>query len=86
MIKRIEAVAKFLQAARNLSKQGISKDQVMEFAKREFGEVSDLLKDRLNKFLHHRPVVLHLLKNLKVKLSKETLIRHQGPASIKKIF
>lgn len=47
MIKRIEAVAKFLQAARNLSKQGISKDQVMEFAKREFGEVSDLLKRQI---------------------------------------
>lgn len=47
MIKRIEAVAKFLQAARNLSKQGISKDQIMEFAKREFGEVSDLLKRQI---------------------------------------
>jgi len=47
MIKRVEAVAKFLQAARNLSKQGISKDQVMEFAKREFGEVSDLLKRQI---------------------------------------
>ena len=47
MIKRVEAVAKFLQAARNLSKQGISKDQVIEFAKREFGEVSDLLKRQI---------------------------------------
>ena len=47
MIKRVEAVAKFLQAAKNLSKQGISKDQVMEFAKREFGEVSDLLKRQI---------------------------------------
>ena len=47
MIKRVEAVAKFLQAARNLSKQGISKEQIMEFAKREFGEVSDLLKRQI---------------------------------------
>ena len=47
MIKRVEAVAKFLQAARNLAKQGISKDQVIEFAKREFGEVSDLLKRQI---------------------------------------
>ena len=47
MIKRIEAVAKFLQAAKNLSKQGISKEQIMEFAKREFGEVSDLLKRQI---------------------------------------
>lgn len=47
MIKRVEAIAKFLQAARNLSKQGISKDQVIEFAKREFGEVSDLLKRQI---------------------------------------
>ena len=47
MIKRVEAVAKFLQAAKNLSKQGISKEQIMEFAKREFGEVSDLLKRQI---------------------------------------
>ena len=47
MIKRVEAVAKFLQAANNLRKQGISKDQVIEFAKREFGEVSDLLKRQI---------------------------------------
>ena len=43
----IQPVLKFLQAARNLAKQGIKKEQVMEFAKREFGEVSDLLKRQI---------------------------------------
>ena len=43
----IKAVAEFLKAARSLSKQGIKKEQVMEFAKREFGEVNDLLKRQI---------------------------------------
>ena len=43
----IKAVAEFLKAARSLSKQGIKKDQVMEFAKREFGEVNDLFKRQI---------------------------------------
>ena len=43
----IQPVLKFLQAARNLAKQGMKKEQIMEFAKREFGEVSDLLKRQI---------------------------------------
>jgi len=43
----IGPVLKFLQAARNLAKQGMKKEQVMEFAKREFGEVNDLLKRQI---------------------------------------
>ena len=43
----IGPVLKFLQAARNLAKQGMKQEQVMEFAKREFGEVSDLLKRQI---------------------------------------
>ena len=46
-MSKLTAIAKFLQAANNLRKQGISKDQVIEFAKREFGEVSDLLKRQI---------------------------------------
>ena len=41
-IKRIEAIYKFLQAARNLAKQGMKKEQILDFARREFGEISKL--------------------------------------------
>ena len=43
------AVLKFLQALRSLAKSGAVKtvDQAMDFAKREFGEVTDLLKRQI---------------------------------------
>ena len=47
-IKRIEAIYKFLQAARNLAKQGMKKEQILDFARREFGEVSKLLKKQID--------------------------------------
>ena len=40
----INAVLKFLKAARNLAKQGVTKEQILQFAKREFGKVSELLR------------------------------------------
>ena len=36
----MNAIIRFLQAARSLKNSGITKEQVLEFAKREFGEVS----------------------------------------------
>ena len=53
-IKRLEAIYKFLQTAKEFIKNNkrISKDDILRFAKQEFGEVSDLLKlqiDRLFK-------------------------------------
>jgi hypothetical protein len=44
----INAVLKFLQAARNLAKQGMTKEQILDFARREFGEVSDFLKRQID--------------------------------------
>ena len=43
------AIIKFLQSLRRLSESGAVKsvDQAMDFAKREFGEVSDLLKRQI---------------------------------------
>ena len=46
-MSKLTAIAKFLQAANNLAKQGMSKDQIMEFAKREFGEVNDFFKRQI---------------------------------------
>ena len=44
----IGPVIRFLQAARSLSKQGMKKEQILDFARREFGEVSELLKRQID--------------------------------------
>ena len=54
MVKKLEAIYKFLQTAKEFIKNNkrISKDDILRFAKQEFGEISDLLKlqiDRLFK-------------------------------------
>ena len=54
-IKRIEAIYKFLQAARNLAKQGMKKEQILDFARREFGEVSKLLKKQIDDIFKAKP-------------------------------
>ena len=41
-------VIKFLQAVRNLSRQGVKKDDIYNAAKREFGEMSELLKRQID--------------------------------------
>ena len=57
-IKRLEAVWKFLQAARNLVKnKNISKDEVFAFAKRQFGEIDDFLRLQINN-LFRKPKVI----------------------------
>ena len=48
-IKRLEAIYKFLQAARNLVKnKAMKKDDILRFAKQEFGEVSDFLRKQID--------------------------------------
>ena len=54
-IKRIEAIYKFLQAARNLAKQGMKKEQILDFARREFGEVSKLLRKQIDDIFKAKP-------------------------------
>ena len=44
----MNSVLKFLQAARNLSKQGVKKEEILEFAKREFGEITDYMKNAVD--------------------------------------
>ena len=44
----INTVIRFLQAVRSLSKQGVKKEQILEFARREFGKVSELLKRQID--------------------------------------
>ena len=42
------AVIRFLQAARSMAKQGMKKDDILRFAKQEFGEVSKLLRKQID--------------------------------------
>ena len=51
----INAVLKFLQAARNLAKQGMTKEQILDFARREFGEVSKLLRKQIDDIFKAKP-------------------------------
>ena len=41
-------ILRFLLAARSMSKQGMKKEQILDFAKREFGEVPKLLKKQID--------------------------------------
>ena len=38
----------FLNAARNLASMGMKREQVLDFAKREFGELTDLMKSQID--------------------------------------
>ena len=40
---------KFLQAAMSLSRQGVKKEDILKFAKQEFGEVTDEIKQIVNR-------------------------------------
>ena len=39
---------RFLQAVRRLAKLGVKKDEIIEFGKREFGEITDLLRKQID--------------------------------------
>ena len=44
----INAVIRFLQAARSMAQRGMKKEQILDFARREFGKVSELLKRQID--------------------------------------
>ena len=48
MMNKINSVIRFLQAARKLAKQGMSKEQILDFARREFGKISELLRRQID--------------------------------------
>jgi len=49
MINTPANLLKFLNAARNLAKQGLKEKDILAFAKQEFGEVTDLIRLQINK-------------------------------------
>jgi hypothetical protein len=58
MSKKIEAIYKFLQAARNLVKnKNATKDQIIAFAKQQFGEIDDFFKLQIDNLFRKPKVV-----------------------------
>ena len=58
MKKKIDvaiAFFKFLKAARNRVKEGMSKEQILAFAKQEFGEVTKLLRKQIDDLFKAKP-------------------------------
>ena len=49
------AIFRFLKAARNRAKEGMSKEQILDFARREFGEVSKLLRKQIDDIFKAKP-------------------------------
>ena len=44
----MSAILKFLTAARSLANQGLSKEAIEQFARNEFGEISELFQKQIN--------------------------------------
>ena len=48
MSLKTEAIKRFLTAARSLANQGMSKEAIMQFAKNEFGEITELFQRQID--------------------------------------
>ena len=58
MSKKIEAIYKFLQAARNLVKnKNATKDQIIAFAKQQFVEIDDFFKLQIDNLFKKSKVI-----------------------------
>ena len=70
-IKRIEAIYKFLQAARNLVKnKAMTKEQILDFAKREFGEIDDFFKLQIDNLFREPKVISPVKEAYKKELKR----------------
>jgi len=49
MSLKTEAIKKFLKAAKSLANQGMTKESIMNFAKNEFGEITELFQKQIDK-------------------------------------
>ncbi len=59
----INAIVKFLSAARSLVDQGMSKEAVMNFARNEFGEINELFQKQINNLFKPKQGI----ENIKIK-------------------
>ena len=64
MSVKTELIKRFLTAARSLANQGLSKEAIMQFAKNEFGEISELFQKQIDN-IFKRPA--SGIENIKIK-------------------
>ena len=80
MKKKIDvaiAFFKFLRAARNRVKEGMGKEQILDFARREFGEVSKLLRKQIDDLFKKKDVAKIEKKGEVVPIKKDEGIMSQ---------
>ena len=81
MVKRIEAVWKFLQAARNLVKnKDMSKESILRFAKQEFGKITDDIKKGIDDIFEKSPLqkILDRRKTGKQSIDERKVLDMEG--------
>ena len=64
-------LTKFLNAAKNLAKQGIKKNEVLAFAKQQFGEITDSLRKQVDNIFEKSPLAKILDRRKAAKKSVE---------------
>ena len=48
MSLKTEAIKRFLKAAKSLANQGMTKESIINFARNEFGEISELFQKQID--------------------------------------
>jgi hypothetical protein len=71
MSKKAEAFLKFLQAASSLAKQGVKKNEILKFAKLQFGKVTDEITKAVDNIFEKSPLEKILDRRKAVKKSIE---------------
>ena len=69
------AIIKFLNAARSLVNQGMSKEAVMNFAKNEFGEINELFKKQIDNLFKPKQGIENI--KLKDEVFDDTVVKMQ---------
>ena len=63
MSAKTELIKRFLTAARSLASQGMSKEAIMQFAKNEFGEISELFQRQIDNIFKRPASGIEKIKN-----------------------
>ena len=87
MKKKIDveiAFFKFLKAARNRVKEGMGKEQILDFARREFGEVTKLLRKQIDDIFKKKDVAKPTKKGDVVPIKEEGIMATDEAAKIVK--
>ena len=74
MSLKTEAIKRFLTAARSLANQGMSKEAIMQFAKNEFGEITELFQKQIDRIFKRPATGIENIK-IKDKVFDDTVIK-----------